>query len=131
METFANSVDDVDRDDWSDGIRRVLSCGKNAGTNDDADLAIEVVFNGWGEGEGLGWPRVEKNRCAGIGDVISVHGSVVLMAKGGIGGEHPTAGDAVLSGQVDEQGGAWIRVAAKSLRCAVNADVLQTHLPGK
>ena len=51
------------------------------------------------------------------------------MVIGGVECEHPAAGDTVLSRRVDEERCAGTGMAAKSLRCAVDADVLNTHLP--
>jgi hypothetical protein len=81
--------------------------------------------------EGLTRAGVQRERRAGIGNVVSPHRRVPLVTIGGVEREHRVLCHAVFPGRIDEDGCAWLGVSAKSFAGSVDADILYIHAPGK
>ena len=124
------SVDEVDGDGRSDGVGGVAGCRKEPNTQEHAEIGLPAVFNGRREPPPVTASGIERNAGWAL-YVRAAHAGVAGVPVCNVGGENPTAIDAVFPGIIDIKRASWPGGAAESGGRAVDARILNVHLAGK
>src|SRR5215469_9854507 len=123
-----HSVDEIDGQRRRDRGGGVASGGDDAGTDQNAEVGLPAVFDGRSKSDRCAGAGVEVNtRLRGVEGVMTAHGGVALITVSGIEGEHPSASEAVFSGEIHEECAAGLGMPAEPGLSAIHADVLDSN----